>query len=83
MDPLLWIGIGLGLGLIAPLLAGEGLGLFGDLLFGVLGAFLGGWMANPLFASGDLGSSALTALLGAAVFITTLRLLHARTVATR
>ena len=48
MDPLIWIALGLSTGLIAPLLGGEGTGLFGDLLFGLLGAFIGGWLADAI-----------------------------------
>ena len=78
MDPLVWIGIGLGVGLLAPLVASEGLGLFGDLLFGVLGAFLGGWTVAPLVAAGTFTGTAVMAVLGAVVFVAALRLSHRR-----
>ncbi len=72
MDPLFWIGVGLGVGLLAPLVGGEGFGLFGDLLFGTLGAFIGGWIADPLTASPS--DALLAALLGGLVFVAGLRL---------
>jgi uncharacterized membrane protein YeaQ/YmgE (transglycosylase-associated protein family) len=61
MDPLIWIALGLGTGLIAPLLGGEGTGLFGDLLFGLLGAFLGGWLADAAYPA-SLATSAVVAV---------------------
>ena len=84
MDPLVWMLVGLGVGLLTPLVAGEGLGLFGDLLFGFLGAFVGGWVADPLTGAGlldGLAGSSLAALVGAVVFVLTLRLVHRATVA--
>jgi uncharacterized membrane protein YeaQ/YmgE (transglycosylase-associated protein family) len=77
MDPLVWMAVGLGVGLLAPLVAGEGDGLFGDLLFGLLGAFLGGWItALAATPPAGLAGSALAALGGAAAFVLALRLVH-------
>ncbi|HLT47929.1 MAG TPA: hypothetical protein VK002_11920 [Rubricoccaceae bacterium] len=83
MDPLVWIGVGLGVGFVAALVAQEE-GLFGDLLFGLLGAFLGGWLVDLLYVAAPLDGLAGTApaaLVGAALFVLLLRLVHRATVA--
>jgi uncharacterized membrane protein YeaQ/YmgE (transglycosylase-associated protein family) len=79
MDPLVWMAVGLGVGLLTPLVAGGGAGRFGDLLFGFLGAFLGGWIADLLAVAtplSGLAGSAPAALAGAAAFVLALRLAH-------
>jgi uncharacterized membrane protein YeaQ/YmgE (transglycosylase-associated protein family) len=77
MDPLVWIVLGLLVGLLAGLVAPGRAGLAGDLLFGLLGAFVGGWVAALLWARAPLEGLAASgpAALGAAVlFVLTLRL---------
>jgi uncharacterized membrane protein YeaQ/YmgE (transglycosylase-associated protein family) len=79
MDPLVWIVVGLGVGLLAALLARGGDGPLGDLLFGLLGAFLGGWLVDPLYVGApphSLPGSWLAALLAAAAFVGAFRLVH-------
>ena len=70
------------IGLIAGWLAGKimkgsGFGLIGDLVVGVLGAFLGGWLFSLLGITtwGILGSI-LVALVGALVLLWLVRLLR-------
>lgn len=82
MDPLVWIAVGLGVGLAAPLVAGEGEGLFGDLWFGLLGAFLGGWLFDLLHTGAPLdglAGSAPAAAVAAVLFVCVLRLVHRAT----
>ena len=70
-------------GLIAGWLAGRlirggGFGLVGDLVVGVLGAFLGGWLFGKLgiSAGGGLLGMLITAFVGAVVLVLLLRLIR-------
>ena len=69
------------IGLIAGWLAGQimkggGYGILGDIIIGVIGAFLGGWLCGQLgFFAGGLAGSLIVATLGAIVFIALLRLI--------
>ncbi|MDX1419815.1 MAG: hypothetical protein R3181_07610 [Rubricoccaceae bacterium] len=79
MDPIIWIASGLVVGLAAARAAGGRDGLFGDLLFGLLGAFLGGWLTDLLYTGtvlDGLAASAPAALVGAVVFVLGLRLVQ-------
>jgi len=70
------------IGLIAGWLAGKimkggGYGLVGDIIVGVIGAVLGGFLFDLLGISvGGLVGSIITALVGAIVFIYLLRVLR-------
>jgi uncharacterized membrane protein YeaQ/YmgE (transglycosylase-associated protein family) len=70
------------IGLVAGFLAskmmrGKGYGLLGDLVIGVVGAFLGGWIFGLLHISaGGLIGLLVTAFVGAVVLIWLLRLLR-------
>ena len=78
MDPLVWIAVGLGVGLAVSRVVRGSDGLFGDLLFGLLGAFLGGWLTDLLYtgrALDGLAGSAPAALVSAVLFVLVLRLL--------
>lgn len=76
---LLWfLLIGLVAGWLAGLIMkGGGYGLIGDLIVGVIGAFVGGFLFGLLgiSATGDLGSL-ITATVGAIVFIFLLRFIR-------
>ena len=76
MDGLLWfLLIGLAAGWLAgKIMKGGGSGLLGDLIVGVIGALLGGFLFRllGLSASGLLGSL-VTATVGAIVLIALLR----------
>jgi uncharacterized membrane protein YeaQ/YmgE (transglycosylase-associated protein family) len=71
------------IGLIAGALAGRvvsghGYGLLGDLIVGVVGAFLGGWLFAVAFGvvGGGLFVSLLTAFVGAVILLWVIRLLR-------
>jgi uncharacterized membrane protein YeaQ/YmgE (transglycosylase-associated protein family) len=68
------------IGVVAGFLAGKimkggGFGLLGDLVVGVIGAFLGGWLFGMLglFPAGMLGTL-VTATVGAVVLLWLIRL---------
>ena len=75
---LLWF---LLIGILAGWLAGQlmrggGYGLVGDLVIGVIGAFLGGWLLGALgFRAGGLIGSLVTATIGAIVLLFLIRLI--------
>ena len=48
MDLLTWIIVGLVAGVLASLVMGGGYGLIGDIIIGIVGAFVGGWLFSML-----------------------------------
>ena len=76
--PLLWfLVVGLVAGWLAGVLVkGGGFGVVGDLVVGVIGAFLGGWLFSMLGASagGGLLGSIIVATVGAVVLLFIVRL---------
>ena len=76
---LLWfLVVGLVAGWLAGVLVkGGGFGVIGDLVVGVIGAFLGGWLFSTLGASagGGLLGSIIVATIGAVVLLFIVRLL--------
>ena len=70
------------IGLIAGWLAGQvmkggGFGIIGDMIVGVIGAFLGGWLFGLLgISAGGLIGSLVTAFVGAVILILLLRLIR-------
>lgn len=84
MDLLTWIIVGLLAGLLASAVMGDsGFGLIGDILLGIVGAFVGGWTFNELgwqtpFA-GTAGVVAV-AFVGAVLVLLALRLVRRVTV---
>ena len=70
------------IGLIAGWLAGKvmkgGFGVIGDMIVGVIGAFIGGWLFGKLgvSAGGGLIGSIITAFVGAVILIFLLRLIR-------
>ncbi len=70
------------IGLIAGWLAGQvmrggGFGLIGDMIVGVIGAFLGGWLFGLMgIAAGGLIGSLITAFVGAVLLIFLLRVIR-------
>lgn len=78
MDILTWIVVGLVAGVLASLLVG-GYGLVADIVIGVVGAFVGGWIFAQLGVStpfGGLAGTIFTAFVGAVVLLVLLRVLR-------
>jgi uncharacterized membrane protein YeaQ/YmgE (transglycosylase-associated protein family) len=79
MNSLIWFLI---IGAIAGWLAGlvmkgRGFGLLGDIVVGIIGAFLGGWVFGKLGVSfgGGLAGSLIVAFLGAVILLFLVRLI--------
>lgn len=76
---LLWfLIVGLVAGWLAGVLVkGGGFGVVGDIVVGVIGAFLGGWLFSTFGASagGGLVGSILVATIGAVVLLVVVRVL--------
>ncbi len=78
MDMLWFLLIGIAAGWLAgQIMKGGGFGLIGDLIVGVIGALLGGFLFSlfGLSANGRLGSL-VTATVGAVVLIALLRVIN-------
>jgi len=73
MDPLTWIIVGLVAGVLASLLVGgSGYGIVGDIIVGIVGAFIGGWIfqqAHWRAPFAGLPGTITVALLGAIVLL--------------
>jgi uncharacterized membrane protein YeaQ/YmgE (transglycosylase-associated protein family) len=80
MDILTWIIVGLVAGVLASLvMGGTGLGLIGDIIIGIVGAFVGGWIFSRLGVDspfGGLAGTIFVAFIGAVVLLFVLRLLR-------
>lgn len=82
MGILSWIVVGLIAGWLAgELMRGSGFGLLGDIIVGIVGALLGGFLASAIFGiaapvTGINITSILIALVGAIVLIAILRLVR-------
>ena len=77
MSMLWFLVVGLVAGWLAGVLVkGGGFGVIGDLVVGVIGAFLGGWLLSALGASagGGLLGSIIVATVGAVVLLFIVRL---------
>lgn len=75
---LLFLLIGLIAGYLAErIMKGGRFGLIGDLIVGVIGSFLGGWLFGVLHISigGGIIASLVTALVGAIILLYLLRLI--------
>ena len=80
MTLLTWLIVGLIAGVLASLvMGGTGYGLIGDIVIGIVGAFIGGWIFSALGVASPLGGLAgtiLVAFIGAVVPIFLLRLIR-------
>lgn len=77
MDLLTWLIVGLIAGVLASLVVGGGFGLVGDIIIGIVGAFVGGWIFAQLGVTtpfGGLAGTIFTAFIGAVVLLFLLRL---------
>ena len=76
MHILIWLIIGAIVGGLASMIMGEGLGLIGDIVIGIVGSFIGGM----IFAHGDINNSPLTvstfavSLIGALILLAVVNL---------
>ena len=83
MDIITWLVVGLVAGLLASaLMSGSGFGVIGDIVLGIVGAFVGGWTFNQLgwqapFAG--LAGVIAVAFLGAVIVLGALRLVRRST----
>lgn len=76
MDLLTWLIVGLVAGVLAGLLVG-GVGLVGDIIVGIVGAFFGGWIFKQLGVTTPfegLAGTIFTAFVGAVVLLFILHL---------
>lgn len=80
MDLLTWLIVGLVAGLLASLvMGGTGYGLIGDVIIGILGAFVGGWVFRMLHLTapfGGLGGVIFVAFIGAVVLLFVIRMVR-------
>jgi uncharacterized membrane protein YeaQ/YmgE (transglycosylase-associated protein family) len=76
---LLWIAIGAIAGYLASLIVGGGLGIVGDIVIGVVGAFIGGWVFRSLgwhAPFGGIPGTVTVAFVGAVLLLALLRLVR-------
>lgn len=77
-----WLVLGLIAGFLASRVMGEGgFGIIGDIILGIVGAFVGGFLASMLFGGGVTGlnlPSIFVAFVGACIVIAIARALSGR-----
>ena len=76
---LLWLAIGLIAGWLASAIVGGGYGVVGDIVVGIVGAFLGGFIFRATGAAapfGGLAGTIFVAFIGAIVLLLVLRLIN-------
>jgi uncharacterized membrane protein YeaQ/YmgE (transglycosylase-associated protein family) len=81
MELLTWIIVGLIAGVLASLVMGGGFGIIGDIVIGILGAFVGAWIFRVLGVAspfGGLGGTIFVAFIGAVVLLFLVRLVRRR-----
>jgi uncharacterized membrane protein YeaQ/YmgE (transglycosylase-associated protein family) len=79
MDILTWIIVGLVAGVLASLVVGRGYGIVGDIIVGIVGAFIGGWIFRQMgwgTPFGGLAGTIFVAFIGACVLLFILRLIR-------
>ena len=83
MDPITWLIVGLVAGVLASLvMGGTGYGIIGDIIIGIVGAFVGGWLFTTLGVTtpfGGLAGVIFVAFIGAVVLLFLLRLIRRST----
>jgi uncharacterized membrane protein YeaQ/YmgE (transglycosylase-associated protein family) len=81
MDWLAWIVLGGVAGWLAGLVMHSGLGVIGDIVVGIIGAFIGGFLFNLLGAPGATGFnvwSVFVSFIGAVVLLALIRMFAGR-----
>jgi uncharacterized membrane protein YeaQ/YmgE (transglycosylase-associated protein family) len=76
---LIWLAIGLVAGWLASAVVGGGMGVVGDIVVGVVGAFLGGFIFRGLHIGAPfhgVASTIFVAFIGAIVLLLVLRLIR-------
>jgi uncharacterized membrane protein YeaQ/YmgE (transglycosylase-associated protein family) len=76
---LLWVVVGLVAGWLASMVAGGGLGLVGEIILGVVGAFVGGLIFRALHIAtpfSGLPGTIFVAFIGSVVLLVAFRLLR-------
>jgi uncharacterized membrane protein YeaQ/YmgE (transglycosylase-associated protein family) len=79
MNLLTWLIVGLVAGVLASLVVGGGFGIIGDIIVGIVGAFIGGWIFSKLGVStpfSGLAGTIFVAFIGAVVLLFILRLIR-------
>ena len=79
---LVWIAIGLIAGWLASMLVGGGYGLVGDIVVGIVGSFLGGFVFRALHLHAPwrgLPGTIFVAFIGAVILLVILRLIRGLT----
>ena len=79
MDLLTWLIVGLVAGVLASFVMGGGFGIIGDIIIGILGAFIGGWLFSRLGVGtpfAGLAGTIFVAFIGAVVLLFVLRLIR-------
>jgi uncharacterized membrane protein YeaQ/YmgE (transglycosylase-associated protein family) len=79
MDILTWIIVGLVAGVLASFVVGGGYGLLGDIIIGIIGAFIGGWIFGKMgwdTPFKGLAGTIFVAFIGAVVLLLLLRLIR-------
>jgi uncharacterized membrane protein YeaQ/YmgE (transglycosylase-associated protein family) len=79
---LIWLVIGLIAGWLASAVAGGGFGLLGDIIVGIVGAFIGGFIFRGLKIHvpwGGIPGTILVAFVGALVLLVILRVIRSAT----
>jgi uncharacterized membrane protein YeaQ/YmgE (transglycosylase-associated protein family) len=80
MDILTWLIVGLVAGVLASLvMGGTGYGIIGDIIIGIAGAFVGGWLLRAMGTGvpvGGLPGTIIVAFIGAVVLLFIIRLIR-------
>ena len=80
MGIIVWLIVGAIAGFLASkVLTGKGMGLIWDIVVGILGAFLGGWLASVAnIAVGNIFMEIVVAFVGAVILLVVFRALTSR-----
>ena len=79
MDLLTWLIVGLVAGVLASFVMGGGFGIIGDIIIGIVGAFIGGWLFSRLGVGtpfAGLAGTIFVAFVGAVVLLFIIRLVR-------